>query len=207
MLGLTNAQKCYEAKLVLVGEGNVGKTSLVAALREESFVENRSTTHGIEVRSFEVDHPELSDTGIRLNSWDFGGQAVYRITHQFFFSRRSLFLVVWWPREGVEQNDVEGWIERIQLRVGNDARVLVVASHCTEHGRVPRINQEALKRRFGDIIVGFHAVDSREMHNIDELKTAIAQAASQLPQMGEDMPTVWQKVREEIRQLEDVQTR
>lgn len=203
--GLADAQKCYEAKLVLVGEGNVGKTSLVAALREESFVENRSTTHGIEVRSFEVDHPEESETRIRLNSWDFGGQAVYRITHQFFFSRRSLFLVVWWPREGVEQNDVEGWIERIQLRVGDDARVLVVASHCTEHGRVPRINQEALKRRFGDIIVGFHAVDSREMHNIDELKTAIAQAASQLPQMGEDMPTAWQKVREEIRQLDDVQ--
>ncbi|MFT5095881.1 MAG: internalin A, partial [Porticoccaceae bacterium] len=119
--GLADAQKCYEAKLVLVGEGNVGKTSLVAALREESFVENRSTTHGIEVRSFEVDHPEESDIRVRLNSWDFGGQAVYRITHQFFFSRRSLFLVVWWPREGVEQNDVEGWIERIQLRVGNDA--------------------------------------------------------------------------------------
>ena len=205
---LSNSEKCYEAKLVLVGEGNVGKTSLVAALREESFVENRSTTHGIELRSFGLEHPEHYEhfgVQLRFNSWDFGGQAVYRITHQFFFSRRSLFLVVWWPREGVEQNDVEGWIERIQLRVGNDARVLVVASHCTEHGRVPRINQEALKRRFGDIIVGFHAVDSREMHNIDELKTAIAQAASQLPQMGEPMPTSWQRVREEIRQLNDVQ--
>ncbi|MGZ0171038.1 MAG: hypothetical protein ACKVHE_15895 [Planctomycetales bacterium] len=85
---------------------------------------------------------------------------------------------MWWPREGVEQNDVEGWIERIQLRVGDDARVLVVASHCSEHGRVPQINQEALKRRFSDIIVGFHAVDSREMYKIDELKTAIAQPAS-----------------------------
>lgn len=203
--GLADAQKCYEAKLVLVGEGNVGKTSLVAALNHEDFVENRSTTHGIEVRSVEVEHPEESDVRIRLNSWDFGGQAVYRITHQFFFSQRSLFLVVWWPREGVEQNDVEGWIERIQLRVGDEARVLVVASHCSEHGRVPRINQEALKRRFGDIIVGFHAVDSRELYKIDELKTAIAQAASQLPQMGEDMPAAWQRVREEIRQLEDVQ--
>ncbi|MDA0807468.1 MAG: leucine-rich repeat domain-containing protein [Planctomycetota bacterium] len=203
--GLADSQKCYEAKLVLVGEGNVGKTSLVGALKLEDFVENRSTTHGIEVREFDVPHPGEAEVKIRLNSWDFGGQAVYRITHQFFFSRRSLFLVVWWPREGVEQNDVEGWIERIQLRVGDDARVLVVASHCTEHGRVPRINQEALKRRFGDIIVGFHAVDSREMYRIDELKTAIAQAASQLPQMGEDMPTAWQRVREEIRALKDVQ--
>ena len=84
--GLVDAQKCYEAKLVLVGEGNVGKTSLVAALNQEDFVENRSPTHGIEVRSVEIDHPDKPDIRIRLNAWDFGGQAVYRITHQFFFS-------------------------------------------------------------------------------------------------------------------------
>ncbi|MBC8291013.1 MAG: leucine-rich repeat domain-containing protein, partial [Planctomycetes bacterium] len=205
--GLADSRKCYEAKLVLVGEGNVGKTSLVAALRDESFVENRSTTHGIEVRSFQVDHPDEveQDLQITLNSWDFGGQRVYRITHQFFFSPRSLFLVVWWPREGVEQNDVEGWIERIQLRVGDQARVLVVATHTDEHSRVPRINKEGLKRRFGEMIVGFHAVDSREMHNIDQLRTVIAQAASQLPQMGEPLPAAWQRIREDINKREDVQ--
>jgi internalin A len=106
--GLAVSEKCYETKLVLVGEGNVGKTSLVAAFQHEEFVENRSTTHGIEIRTIEVDHPSEAGIRIRMNTWDFGGQPVYRVTHQFFFSPRSLFLVVWWPREGVEVNDVEG---------------------------------------------------------------------------------------------------
>ena len=53
-----------------------------------------------------------------VRAWDFGGQEVYRITHQFFFSQRALYLVVWKPREGQEQNEVEGWLRRIRLRVG-----------------------------------------------------------------------------------------
>lgn len=202
--GLRDSERLFEAKLVLVGEGNVGKTSLVAALRDEQFVENRVTTHGIEVRSLTVRHPDGA-RDIQLNAWDFGGQSVYRITHQFFFSPRSLFLVVWWPREGVEQNDVEGWIERIQLRVGNGARVLVVASHTGPDGRVPRIDKEALRRRFGEVIVDFEEVDSRDGHRIAELRDKIAAAASKLPQMGEPMPSTWQRVREEIRRRSEQQ--
>ena len=43
--------------MVLVGEGNVGKTSLVAALKGETFVEGRPTTHGIEISPLTVRHP------------------------------------------------------------------------------------------------------------------------------------------------------
>ena len=107
----------YEAKVLLIGEGNVGKTSLSAALRGEDFVEA--------VLSRMASRSSLSCCGIRMSAgdmtirvWDFGGQEVYRITHQFFFSQRALYLVVWKPREGQEQNEVEGWLRRIRLRVG-----------------------------------------------------------------------------------------
>jgi hypothetical protein len=48
---LSGAQPHYEAKVLLVGEGNVGKTSLVASLNGEQFVKGRPTTHGIEIRT------------------------------------------------------------------------------------------------------------------------------------------------------------
>jgi internalin A len=121
----------YEAKLLLVGEGNVGKSSLVAALHGEPFDGNRSTTHGIEITQLELPHPSR-DERITLNTWDFGGQEVYRITHQFFFSRRCLYLLVWRPREGQEENAIEEWCRRIRLRIGEDARILIVATHADE---------------------------------------------------------------------------
>jgi internalin A len=128
---LEDAIPQYEAKLLLVGEGNVGKTSLIAALRNEPFIDGRSTTHGIEIQPLRLSRPDLGKD-ITLLTWDFGGQEVYRITHQFFFSQRALYLIVWKSREGQEQNEVEGWLRRVRLRVSQNARALVVATHCLE---------------------------------------------------------------------------
>jgi internalin A len=91
--------------VLLVGEGNVGKSSLIPALRHEAFVENRPTTHGIEIGQLVLPHLDraASRPGLTLNIWDFGGQEVCRIIHQFFFSRRALYLLVWRPREGVRK--------------------------------------------------------------------------------------------------------
>src|SRR6266700_994101 len=47
----------YEAKLLVVGEGGTGKSSLLRALRNETFVSNLSTTHGIQVATLELAHP------------------------------------------------------------------------------------------------------------------------------------------------------
>ena len=149
----------YEAKLLLVGEGNVGKTSLVEAMaaepanRAKVFEENRDTTHGINLGQLKLDHPSGDRAKrITLNTWDFGGQDVYRITHQFFFSKRSLYLLVWWPREGQEAGDVEGWLKRIRLRVP-DARVILVSTHADER-RPPEIDYVGLDRRFPDMLAG-----------------------------------------------------
>jgi internalin A len=70
---LRSGQPQYEAKVLLVGEGNVGKTSLVAALRGQPFVPDRETTHGIELEEMVFPHPDLP-VDIHLNTWDFGGQ-------------------------------------------------------------------------------------------------------------------------------------
>src|SRR5262249_21625930 len=56
---LEDGQPQYEAKVLLVGEGNVGKTSLVAALRGEGFENNRPTTHGIRVRDLTLPYEPL----------------------------------------------------------------------------------------------------------------------------------------------------
>ncbi len=178
---LEDATPQYEAKVLLVGEGNVGKTSLVAALRGEPFMKDRPTTHGIEIQPLSLPHPHLG-SAMTLRTWDFGGQEVYRITHQFFFSRRALYLVVWQPRQGQEQNEVEGWLRRTRLRVGEDTRVLVVVTHCDE--RNPELNYPRLRQAFPGMLAGQYTVDSKSGTGINHLRQAIASEAAALPQMG-----------------------
>jgi len=195
--------KLNEAKLILVGEGEVGKSCLLAALRGDPWIEGRKTTHGIEIKPVVVSN---SKTGkpMTLNGWDFGGQKVYRPTHQLFFSAPALYLVVWKPREGPQQGAVEYWINTIKHRTAKDAKVLVVATHGGPQQRLSDIGQQDLRDKFGtDTILGFFHVDSKPSKDaqigIAELKKAIGDVTTTLPNVGREVPASWSRVLLEIR--------
>jgi len=194
--------KSNEAKLLLVGEGEVGKTSLLAALRGDEWVENRDTTHGVEIKPVTVKHPDSNEM-LLLNGWDFGGQPVYRPTHQLFFSAPALYLVVWKPREGLEAGSVEYWINLIKLRAP-EAKILVVATHGGPNRRQPDIDEYDIIHRFSrDTVRGFFRVDSKPSDKgnylgIDDLKEAIAEIAAELPGVGDKVPAIWQELRQTL---------
>ncbi len=189
-----------EAKLILIGEGEVGKSCLLGALREDEWLESRPTTHGIEIKPVIVTHPDTA-TEISLNGWDFGGQPVYRPTHQLFFSAPAVYLVVWKPREGPQQGFVKEWITLIKHREPQ-AKVLVIATHGGPGQRQPDIDRQEICDRFGsDTVLGFFHVNSKpdaqnSCNGVAELKSAIANVAASLPEMGRSVPAKWQRVRE-----------
>lgn len=192
-----DSTQLYEAKIILVGEGAVGKSSLIAAMEGKEFIEHRETTHGIEIGQLKLPHPSL-DEELTLHIWDFGGQPVYRTTHQFFYSKRSLYLLLWTPRRGVELCDVEGWIKRVRLRIGDEAKIIIVATHCETDKRVIRIDKQSYMRDYGKIIFDFHEVDNKTGFGIESLKEKIALASSRLPQMGDILSTKWKDARDKI---------
>ncbi|MEG4580329.1 leucine-rich repeat protein [Microcoleus sp. MON1_C5] len=189
-----------EAKLILIGEGEVGKSCLLGALRGDEWIEGRPTTHGIEIKPVIITDPD-SGTEISLNGWDFGGQPVYRSTHQLFFSAPAVYLVVWKPREGPQQGFVKEWITLIKHREP-DAKVLVVATHGGPGQRQPDIDRQEIYDRFGsDTVLDFFHIDSKPddrnfCTGLAELKQKIASVAASLPEMGRSVPAKWQRVRE-----------
>lgn len=80
-----------EAKLLLVGQSSVGKTSLVQRLCHNQFDPHQPQTDGLSVTSWII---HVNSKDVRLNVWDFGGQEIYHATHQFFLTKRSLYLLV-----------------------------------------------------------------------------------------------------------------
>lgn len=200
-----------EAKLILIGEGEVGKSCLLSALRGDPWEEGRPTTHGIEIKSVKVKDPDTR-TDITLNGWDFGGQRVYRPTHQLFFSAPAVYLVVWKPREGPQQGFVKEWIQLVKHREP-DAKILVVATHGGPGARQPDIDRQEIWDLFGkETVVDFFHVDSEPPKydkkkpraagkgaGLKELKDAIAKVAAGLPEVGRSVPKRWQDVREALK--------
>jgi internalin A len=185
----------------------VGKTTLLKALSGREPRKGEPTTHGIsiDIHSMHLPHPDKEGVSIQFNGWDFGGQEIYRVTHQFFFSRRAIYLVVWEPRMGVQQGQVEDWLALIRLRVGDDARVIVVSTHAKTGQRIARIDKPVLLRDYGSMIVGFIEVDSVTEDSagggwfgMAALKELIARAAGELEQMGMPFNVHWKEARDEL---------
>lgn len=64
-----------------------------------------------------------------FRTWDFGGQKEYYTTHQYFLSKRSLYIVVWRVVDGKSGlAEVLQWLGNIQARAPNSP-VLIVATH------------------------------------------------------------------------------
>jgi GTPase SAR1 family protein len=184
----------YNAKVLLVGEGQAGKSSLLRALEGKPFIEGLETTHLIVRHPYPCLHPQNATITMSLNVWDFGGQHIYQATHQFFMTGRSLYLVIWNARVGVEQGKLDHWLRNIQVRAP-DAPVLLVATHIDQ--QPADFNFGRYKEAFPQI-VDWIGVSNKHSTNIDMLRQKIAELASQLPLMEQQWPERWVTVEQAL---------
>lgn len=188
----------WASKMVLVGEGGVGKTCLLDALEGKEFVPGKDTTHGIDTRKLTLPCPGRQDISMELNVWDFGGQEIYHATHQFYLTNHALFILVWSARLGYEVGKIYKWLETIEA-LAPDSPILIAATHCKERGAdLPK----------GDIQnkypgkVHFFEVDNENKQGIPQLMEAICEFASKLKYMGIERPLSWTKAASAIKKLE-----
>ncbi len=176
----------WVSKLLLLGQGGVGKTHLLCNLLGVDYEEGK--TVGIDIRDLPLDHPREEGITMRLNAWDFGGQDIFHATHQFFLTNRSLFLLVWDARHGWKQGRLRYWLNQIRARAP-ESRVILVAAHTDEAEAM--LPLAVLKQEYPDQIIGSYDISNISRDGIDDLRAAIAKAAADLPLMGETWPANW----------------
>lgn len=192
----------FEAKLLIVGEAGAGKTSLARKLenRYSPLPNDKDTTRGIDVKPiFSPLRPEdfpnlearkLDEKKFRMNVWDFGGQEIYKATHRFFLSNRSLYVLVVDNRR--EDVDFNYWLHVIEMFSGNSP-ILIVSNEKQQRKR--DIDVDALRQRFTNI-KEIYDVDFAEPDNrFDKLKIAIQYQIKGLPHTGISVPSRWTSVR------------
>jgi len=181
--GLTK-RPLNEAKLVLVGRGGVGKTSLRKRLLSGEWDEHEDKTPGIAVTPWPL---TLGGEKVQLNVWDFGGQEIMHATHQFFLTRRSLYVLVLNAREGEQDANVEYWL-RLIAGYGGGSPALVVVNKCEQHPL--DLDERGLREKFS-FIQGFVRTDCRTKLGLPELRAAIERETDKLPDLRTPFPEEW----------------
>lgn len=189
----------WQSKMLVVGEGAVGKTTTIKRLLGEPYDPAEGTTHGLRVYDYTLRNPDDPAVSMRLNAWDFGGQEIYHATHQFFLTDRSLFLLLWNSRMQWIQGRLRYWLDIIAARAP-ESPILLVATNAPAGGRPADLPLDDLKREYPQIVDNI-AIDNETGHGLDELRSAVARQAAGLPLMGTEWPLTWLNAANAIRAL------
>ncbi len=179
----------YEAKLILIGEGGAGKTSLAKKIDSETYelTEDETSTEGIDVIRW--DFPLPDGNTFRVNIWDFGGQEIYHATHQFFLTKRSLYLLVADIR--AENTDFYYWLKIVEL-LSDSSPVLIIKNE--KQDRQCEIDEGLFKSQFNNLKDSF-PTNLKGNRGLDQIKDAIRYHISTLPHVGNPLPKIWVRVR------------
>ncbi|BAY21081.1 small GTP-binding protein domain-containing protein [Calothrix sp. NIES-2100] len=193
-ISISETRPLHEAKLLLVGQGSVGKTSLIERLIRNKYDKNQPQTDGLNVETWNV---QVNSKDIRLNVWDFGGQEIYHATHQFFLTKRSLYLLVCNCRTSEEENRIEYWLKLIES-FGGKSPVIIVGNKKDEQPL--DINRKALREKYPNI-QAIIETSCQENIGIDELRAAIFQQIANLKEVYDLLPLSWFEVKQKLESM------
>lgn len=191
-------RRLNEAKMLLVGQGGVGKTSLVHyVIHKKPCSPGELPTEGINIDDWDVQGtkgPDGKFERVNVHVWDFGGQEIMHATHQFFLTRRSLYLLVIDARAGEKESNVHYWLKIIQSFGGNSP-VLVVVNKCDQHPH--ELNETRLMRDYPNI-KGFYQTSCLTGQGITEIRREIGKHVRCLPHVFDELPESYFTVKAEL---------
>lgn len=197
----------YEAKVIILGEAGAGKTSLARKIDNPQYKlqAQEKSTEGIDVirhhftsriNTKQQGNETLSEHQFRANIWDFGGQEIYHATHQFFLTRRSVYVLVCDDRK--EDTDFSYWLHVVEML--SDASPLLIVQN-EKQDRKRDINLGNLRARFSNLKQAL-ATNLETNRGLDQVIQAIRNELESLEHVGVGLPATWKRVRETLEKEE-----
>jgi internalin A len=173
-----------EIKLMVLGNGRVGKTQFCRRLAKLPFQPDSESTHGVAIVAARLRATDGEDE-IALQMWDFGGQDIYHGTHALFMRDNAVFALLWakdFERRSGDEGDglifgnqpLGYWVDYVKHLGGRDRAVTIVQTRCDrpEDDAISPVPETVIKEAFGRYaLVHFSAATNRGRANLIEKVT------------------------------------
>ncbi len=195
----------YEARVLIVGEPGAGKTTLFKKLKDNSYnpetasKEEKRSTVGIDIdKNWSFPYIKDKTKTFTAHLWDFGGQKLQYVLHQYFLTERSLYILLADDRR--QRENFNYWFDVIAT-LGKECPVLVVLNERNHQG-VTNISLKKYREQFEDKIkdldresVDFSIDTDGRFSN---LQNKIQIKLSNLQHIGTPVPANWKVIREKL---------
>ena len=184
-----------EIKVMLVGRGGAGKTSLRRFFMGEPHDKEEQETQGIALDSFRL---RCAQGEMTVRLWDFAGQEITHALHQFFLTEGCVYVLVLDPRSNTEMQDAEYWLGLLKRYAGG-APVLVALNRQDARQGGYDVDRRVLQERF-PFIQSFTPTNCEQRDGCEDLRQRLGDAVESLKDTEPPhlkVPESWLKVMED----------
>ena len=158
-----NTLKDLKLKLLIIGDSNVGKTSMLLNYTDNYFPESHLATIGVEYKVKEI---KTDKYNIALQIWDTAGQERFRSITKSFFRNTNGILFVYDITSRRSFQSVKDWIKDSEMHDSGFEKILVgnkIDLEAKREVQTDELKEYGLKKKI-DII----ETSAKERINIDE---------------------------------------
>lgn len=121
-------------KVVVLGDKNVGKTSLVCRYIEDTFRENNASTIGAFFLQKKEHLPDNEGLMAKLQVWDTAGQERYRAIASLYYRNADAAIVCYDFSDEQSFIQMKDWINELKQNLEDGTYVLIIASTKIDKG-------------------------------------------------------------------------
>ena len=112
-------------KIIVIGDSNVGKSSLAIKAIKNKFDPGYSATLGFEYFSFFI---KIDEKIIKLQIWDTCGQEIYQSLITNFYRNSSLAIMVYAINNRTSFEHIDHWLKEIKRNSNPDAKIFLIGN-------------------------------------------------------------------------------
>lgn len=200
----------FETKLMILGQGGAGKTSLANLLLDPNYIvkeEKIKSTLGIDVHKGkkEFQHQNVNHQKIKAHLWDFGGQDIQKMLHQFFITENCLYVLV--SDKRAENTNFDYWFQIINL-LGPQSSVIVLQNPKDIYSANKDFPLTKYRELFKELTIEGIEVNLKDTRSKAKTKwqllnEIIEAKLSGLEIVNRQVPQKWTLVRNELEKLQE----
>ena len=171
-LGSENQVRRRSAKVVLLGDSGVGKSTLAHRLATGELQRNLPSTHGMKI--WPIPATSSEEQG-EIFLWDLGGQEWYRLVHQLFLGQTRVALLLFeGTRDRNALDQVRVWNGYLARQSSDTLKKVLVRSKADQPGIVQELEIEALRKEI--LASAYHEISSETGQGVEGLWKAVHEA-------------------------------
>ncbi len=169
----SGAGGCESVKVVLLGDGTVGKTSIVQRFAFDRFNEDQATTMGAMFISKWLDFPALG-FGVKFHIWDTAGQEQYHCMASIYYQDAAAAIVVFDVTRPETLEGIKKWIEELKAKGPENIQIVIVGNK-SDLVEQQKVNIEDAKAYAEKEKAEFLLTSAKAGFGINDIFTAIAE--------------------------------